>query len=123
MSTNNNDNLEKNVESIIELIMEKKGENIVVLDLRNISNISDFFIITTGNSSVHVKAICDEIREIMKKNKKTVPWHIEGYEAQKWILIDYVDIVVHIFDSDTRLYYSIEKLWEDAKSRQIETNY
>ena len=123
MSNSNNDNLEKNVESIINLIMEKKGEDIVVLDLRDISSISDFFIITTGNSSVHVKAICDEIREKIKKNNRTIPWHVEGYEAQKWILIDYVDIVVHIFDSDTRLYYSIEKLWEDAKLRQIETNY
>ena len=123
MSNSNNNNLEKNVESIINLIMEKKGEDIVVLDLRSISSVSDFFIITTGNSNVHVKAICDEIRDKMKKNNKTVPWHVEGYEAQKWILIDYVDIVVHIFDSDTRLYYSIEKLWEDAKSRQIETNY
>ena len=123
MSTNNNDNLEKNVESIIELIMEKKGENIVVLDLRSISSISDFFIITTGNSSVHVKAICDEIREKMKKNRKTVPWHIEGHEAQKWILIDYVDIVVHVFDKETRSYYSLEKLWKDAGFRTIETNY
>ncbi len=123
MSNSNNDNLEKNVESIINLIMEKKGEDIVVLDLRDISSISDFFIITTGNSSVHVKAICDEIREKIKTNNRTIPWHVEGYEALKWILIDYVDIVVHIFDSDTRLYYSIEKLWEDAKSRQIETNY
>jgi len=121
--SNNNNNPEKNVESIINLIMEKKGEDIVVLDLRGISSVSDFFIITTGNSSVHVKAICDEIREKMKKKNKTIPWHVEGYDAQKWILIDYVDIVVHIFDSDTRLYYSIEKLWEDAKSRQIETNY
>ena len=123
MSNSNNDSLEKNVESIVNFIMEKKGEDIVVLDLRDISSVSDFFIITTGNSSVHVKAICDEIREKMKKNNRTIPWHVEGYEAQKWILIDYVDIVVHIFDSDTRLYYSIEKLWEDAKSRQIKTNY
>ena len=115
--------VEENVEQIIEHIMEKKGEDIVVLDLRGISSVSDFFIIVTGNSSVHVKAIADEIHEKMKKIKKAIPWHIEGYQAQKWILLDYVDIVVHIFDSDTRLYYTIEKLWEDAKSRHIKTKY
>lgn len=123
MILNNSNELEKNVESIINFIMEKKGEDIAVLDLRGISSVSDFFIITTGNSNIHVKAICDEICEEMKKKNKTIPWHVEGSEAQRWILIDYVDIVVHIFDSDARLYYSIEKLWKDAKSRQIETNY
>ena len=119
----NSANVEENVARIIDLIMEKKGEEIVVLDLRGISSVSDFFIITTGNSSVHVKAIAGEIREKMKKEKKAIPWHVEGYEAQKWILLDYVDIVVHVFDSDTRSYYMLERLWEDAKSRRVETNY
>ena len=123
MISSNSDDVEKNVESITNLIMEKKGEDIVVLDLRKITSVADFFIITTGNSGIHVKAIAEEIREKMKKENKTIPWHIEGLEAQKWILIDYVDIVVHIFDYDSRLYYSLEKLWEDAKSRRVETNY
>ncbi len=115
--------VEENVSCIIDLIMEMKGEEIVVLDLRGISSVSDFFILTTGNSNVHIKAIANEIRERMKKEKKAIPWHAEGYEAQKWILLDYVDIVVHIFDSETRAYYMLEKLWEDAKSQQVETNY
>ena len=115
--------MEKNVERITNLIMEKKGEDIVILDLRKITSVADFFIITTGNSNVHVRAIAEEIREKMKKKNKTIPWHIEGLKAQRWILIDYVDIVVHIFDYDSRLYYSIEKLWEDAKSRHVKTNY
>jgi ribosome-associated protein len=102
--------------------MEKKGEEILVIDLRGVTSISDFFIIATGNSSVHVKAIAEEIYEKMKKVHNSVPWHMEGYEARKWILLDYVDIVVHIFDHDTRSYYSLEKLWEDAPFRQIETN-
>ena len=123
MISNNSDDVEKNVERITNLIMEKKGEDIVILDLRKITSVADFFIITTGNSSIHVKAIAEEIREKMKKENKTIPWHIEGLQAQKWILIDYVDIVVHVFDYDSRLYYSIEKLWEDAKSRRVETNY
>ncbi|MFC1539349.1 ribosome silencing factor [Candidatus Latescibacterota bacterium] len=123
MSSNKSYDVEKNVERIIELIKEKKGENIVVLDLRDISSVADFFIIVSGNSNVHVKAIADELREKLKKHDKILPWHVEGFEAQKWILIDYVDIVVHIFDYKSREYYSIEKLWEDSKSRHIETDY
>ena len=123
MISNNSDDVEKNVERITNLIMEKKGEDIVILDLRKITSVADFFIITTGNSNVHVRAIAEDIREKMKKENKTIAWHIEGLKAQRWILIDYVDIVVHIFDYDSRLYYSIEKLWEDAKSRRVKTNY
>ena len=123
MISNNSDDVEKNVEHITNLIMEKKGEDIVILDLRKITSVADFFIIATGNSNVHVRAIAEEIREKMKKENKTIPWHVEGLKAQRWILIDYVDIVVHIFDYDSRLYYSIEKLWEDAKSRCVKTNY
>ena len=115
--------VEKNVDRIVELIMSKKGEDIVVMDLREISSVADFFIVVSGNSGVHVKAIADELRERLKKIDKIMPWHVEGIEAQKWILIDYVDIVVHVFDYDSREYYSIEKLWEDSKSRRIETDY
>ena len=123
MILNNSDDLEINVEHIVNLIMEKKGEDIVVLDVRGISSVSDFLIITTGNSNVHVKAIADEVRKKMKKNYNIKSWHVEGMEAQKWMLLDYIDIVVHIFDSYTRSFYNIEKLWEDAKSRHIETDY
>ena len=123
MNVSLNHDTERNVDRIVDLIMEKKGEDIVVLDLRNITSVSDFFIISTGNSSVQVRAIADEIREKLKKEYSIKPWHVEGYEAQKWILLDYVDIVVHVFDAGTRAYYSIEKLWEDAGFRKIETDY
>ena len=120
MTVNQTLETEHYVDLIIDIILNIKGENIVVLDLRKISNISDFFIIATGNSSVHVRAIADEIKEKLKKENNIKPWHIEGYEAQKWILLDYVDIVVHVFDSETRSYYMLEKLWEDAVTRQVE---
>ena len=114
---------ERTIDRIIDLIMNKKGENIVILDLRKVSSISDFFIIATGNSAVHVKAIADEIKDKLKKEDTIRPWHVEGYTAKKWILLDYVDIVVHVFDEETRSYYSLEKLWDDAGFRRIETNY
>lgn len=123
MNTENNDTTENSVERIILHIKEKKGEDILVIDLRGITSVADFFIITTGTSSVHLKAIADEIHEKLNKEENNIPWHIEGYEGLKWILVDYVNIVVHIFDRETRLYYSLEKLWKDAKIRHIETDY
>ena len=110
------------MENIIKYIVDKKGEDIAVLDLRGVSSVSDFFILTTGTSNVHLKAIADEIREKLKKDANIIPWHLEGIEALKWVLLDYVDIVVHIFDKETRAYYSLEKLWEDAHVRHVEIN-
>jgi ribosome-associated protein len=110
------------VERIIHHIMEKKGEDIVVLDLRKITSISDYFIIAQGNSNVQVKAIADEVKEKMTKEGQQ-PWHVEGMEGQRWILLDYVDIVVHIFDPETRHYYDIEKLYDDAERWRVQTDY
>lgn len=112
-----------NVERIIHHIMEKKGDDIVVIDLRKITSIADYFIIAQGNSNVQVKAIADEVKEKMAKEDGQHPWHVEGMEGQRWILLDYVDIVVHIFDPKTRNYYDIEKLYEDAESWRVKTDY
>ena len=115
--------VEATVQRIIQHVMEKKGEDISVIDLRGITSVSDFFILVTGSTGVHLKAIADEVREKMKNEHGINPWHVEGYSAQKWILIDYVDVVVHIFDKVTREYYSLENLWKDAEVSRIETNY
>ena len=123
MSVGNSASSEHFVDRIVHHIIEKKGEDIIVIDLHGISSISDFFIIATGSSDVHLKAIADEIREKMKKEENIIPWHVEGYEVSRWILLDYVDIVVHIFDPKTRSYYSLEKLWNDANIKHIETQY
>ncbi len=115
--------VERQVARIIELIQNKKGEDIVVLDIRKVTSIADYFILATGMSNTQVKAIADEISTRLKEDDGISPWHIEGYEALTWVLIDYVDIVVHIFDPETRNYYAIEKLWKDAETRRIETSY
>ena len=91
--------------------------------MRKITAIADFFIIAEGTSGVQVKAIADEVREKMAKENGEYPWHVEGLEGQKWILMDYVDIVVHVFDRETRRFYDIEKLYEDTGKRRIETDY
>lgn len=107
---------------IIEQILEKKGENIVVLDLRGITSITDFFVICSGTVEQHIKAIKDNIVEKLEQ-KGIKYWHIEGELANTWVLIDYVDVVVHIFHPLTRDYYKLEKLWSDAKQEIIKTDY
>lgn len=107
---------------IIEFIKEKKGENIIVMDLRKITSITDFFIICSGTVEQHIKAIKDNIIEKLSE-KGIESWHIEGELANTWVLIDYVDVVVHIFHPLARDYYKLEKLWADAKLEKIKTDY
>ncbi|MBW7936205.1 MAG: ribosome silencing factor, partial [Flavobacteriales bacterium] len=93
-----------------------KGSDIIVMDLESIPNsICSYFVICTGNSSTQVESIADSVIEEVRKQCKTKPWHMEGYENKQWILIDYIDIVVHIFQPDIREFYAIEDLWADAQ--------
>lgn len=104
---------------IVELAASKKAEEITLLDLHKLTSITDFFIICTGNSGVQVKAITDAIVKGMKSEIK--PWHIEGRENLRWVLLDFVDIVVHIFHREERDFYQLERLWADAPMEVIES--
>ena len=98
-------------------IQEKKGNDIVRLDLRELkSSVSDYFIICSANSSTQVKAIADSVEEEIYKNTQTDPWRKEGQETADWIILDYFDIVVHIFKTEKREFYGIEDLWGDAQT-------
>ena len=99
---------------VAELALSMKAENVVALDLRGLTTTCDFFVICEGMSGVHVKAIADAIIDGMKDNDER-PWHVEGADARTWILIDYVNVVVHVFNVETRDYYQLERLWGDAK--------
>jgi ribosome-associated protein len=102
-------------ELIIESISDKKGLDIVSLDLRHIEEaIADFFILCTAESTTQVKAIADHIYQQVKENTGDTPWHTEGRQNLEWVLIDYVDTVVHIFLRDKRAHYNLEELWSDA---------
>ena len=117
----NNDDLLAN---IIKGIEEVKGENIDILDLREIDNtVCDYFIICNGNSNTQVNAIVGSVQKIVSKELKDKPWHVEGAENSEWVLMDYVNIVVHVFQRHIRDYYRIESLWGDAKITTIETKY
>ena len=97
----------------VEAAHEKKAERPVILDLRELGSITDYFIVCHGRSARQVQAIADRIEEVLKE-AGVPPNHIEGYDAAEWILMDFVDFVVHIFQEETRNYYSLEKLWSDA---------
>jgi len=98
--------------------LEKKASEIKVLDLRKLSDITDYFVICTAEVELHARAIADHIIESLKK-KGIRPWHNEGYQNSRWILLDYVDVVVHIFLEDTREFYGLEGLWGDAEVKKI----
>ena len=107
---------------IIKGIDEVKGENIQLLDLRDIENtVCDYFIICSGNSNTQVNAISGSIQKIVSKELKDIPWHIEGQTNSEWVLMDYVNVAVHIFQKHVREFYDIESLWGDAKITEIKS--
>jgi ribosome-associated protein len=109
-------------EIIINGIQEKKGNDIVRLDLRNIrSSVSDYFVICHAESTTQVKAIAGSVEEEVYKALKQDPWRKEGFEYGEWILLDYIDVVVHIFKTDKREFYGIEELWGDAEFKSYKS--
>ena len=117
----NNSKLDNNssqslFEEIINLAFEKKAKNLISLDMRGSSSLTDYFIICHGNSEPQVKAIVDNIR----KGTSFKPRHLEGYENKKWVLLDYFDIIVHVFDEKEREYYSVENIWADVPKQQFD---
>jgi len=121
---NNNSSADVLITHIIEGIENLKGEDIQLLDLRAIDNSPcDYFIICNGNSNTQVNAIVQSIQKTVSKAVKEKPFHIEGQSNAEWILMDYVNVVVHVFQKQIRDYYNLEALWGDAKTTQIASNY
>jgi ribosome-associated protein len=106
-------------ERAAELAWEKKGNDIIILDVKKLTDVTDFFLIVSGESDLHVKAISDYLEEKLEQEQIKV-WHREGYSNLNWVLLDYVDVVVHIFRDQSRQYYQLEKLWGDARVIRIE---
>ena len=101
------------------LTLTKRAEDVVILDLRALDGVCDFFVIATGNSEVQVRAIADAVEEGLRESRGIKPWHSEGFEARRWILLDYVDVVVHVFHARAREYYLLDKLWGDAAREDV----
>ena len=108
------------IEKIVDAISDVKGQNIKMIDLRKIENrICDFYIICSGSSNTHVSAILESVKKKVSKSLKEKPSHIEGEENAEWILLDYINVVVHIFQEQVREFYKIEELWGDCKINKI----
>ena len=110
--------------NIIKGIEEVKGNDIDILDLRAIDNtVCDYFVICNGTSNTQVNSIVNSVQKIVSKELKDKPWHVEGTENGEWVLMDYVNIVVHVFQKHIREYYNIESLWGDTKITTIQNKY
>lgn len=121
--TKRNGSADQLITAIIGGIEEVKGKEITLLDLRDIENtVCDYFIICEGTSNTQVSAIVNSIQKQVSKTIKDKPWHIEGNDNAEWVLMDYVNVVVHVFQKHIRDYYDIESLWGDAKTTVIETS-
>lgn len=102
-------------DAIVEGMQENKAKDIVVLDLRHISSaVTDFFVICSGESSVQVDGISNTVTRHTREVLKERPWHVEGKQNSEWILLDYVNVVAHVFYKDARKFYELEDLWSDA---------
>ena len=112
------------ISNIVLGIDNVKGIDVSLLDLRDIENtVCSYFVVCTGSSSTHVNAIVSAIKKTVSKELKEKPFHTEGNDNAEWVLIDYVNVVVHVFQKQTRDYYNIEELWGDAKTTKIASNY
>ena len=103
----------------VEAALDRKANNVVLLDLRGLSSVADFFIICSGNSDTHVEGIANIIEEKLKEND-TRSWHREGGKRASWVLLDYIDVIVHIFTEEAREFYGLERLWGDAPKTEYE---
>ena len=109
---------------IVAGIEDVKGDNITILDLRELENtVTSYFIICNGSSNTQVNAIVNSVQRKVSKELKENAWHVEGTGQGEWVLMDYVNVVVHVFQKQIREYYDLEELWGDAKSTVIESTY
>lgn len=106
-------------EKIANLVFNKKGYDVKILDLKSFATFADYFVICSADSDTQVKAIADEIDDKLR-DEGIKCWHKEGYTALQWVLLDYIDVVVHVFRKEAREFYNLEKLWGDAPSWVVE---
>jgi ribosome-associated protein len=111
------------ITEIVRGIEEIKGQEIEILDLREIENtVCDYFVICNGTSNTQVNAIVNSVQKLVSKTLREKPWHVEGSNNAEWVLLDYVNVVVHVFQKQIREFYNIEGLWGDARLLKIETS-
>ncbi len=103
----------------VEAVLEKKAHDIVVMDMQQVSGVADYFVLCNGDSDLQIKAIADSVRGRLREQFQERPWHVEGYEHRQWVVLDYVDLVVHVFAAEKRTFYDLERLWGDAPKEVV----
>lgn len=103
----------------VQALEDKKGEDIKVIDISEVSVLADYFIIAGGSNRNQIQAMADNVDELIGKNGGTLK-QVEGYDAGNWVLLDFSDVIVHIFDKENRLFYDLERIWSDGKQVNIE---
>jgi ribosome-associated protein len=105
---------------LAEAARDKKAEGIVILDLRGLTSMADYFVVATVTTDVHARAVAEGVRMWAAETLEERPWHVEGDEGgRNWVLLDYVDVVVHLMQPDVRIYYALERLWGDAPREEV----
>lgn len=113
---------EKLIDVITEALIDKKAEDITVLDVHDLTTLADKFVICHAQTDVQIKAIADNVNKETKEQLNEKAWKEEGRDTRRWVILDYVNVVVHIFKKELREYYALEKMWNDAPTRKIEDN-
>ncbi|QQL44294.1 ribosome silencing factor [Sulfuriroseicoccus oceanibius] len=108
--------------AVAQVLEDQRGEDIVVLNLEGLSNIADYFVVCSGNSTPHLKALRREVLERLKDEHGVEAYHKDGMPDSQWVLVDFVDVIVHIFHPEKREYYALEDLWADAPQVEWKTN-
>lgn len=103
----------------VDAALDKKAREVVVMDVRGVSGVADCFVVCTGESDIQIKAIAEAVKERIREAYGERPWHTEGYDNLQWVLLDYVDLVVHVFSEEKRSFYSLERLWGDAPIEHV----
>lgn len=113
-----NMSIEKNIKTVIDALEDKKAENIKIINIGNISSVADYFIITNGNNKIQVQALADNVAEKLA-HEGIHAKQMEGYNSANWILMDYTDFVIHIFDKESRPFYDLERIWRDGTAVEV----
>ena len=108
------------ITSITDALLEKKAKNIVLLDVSQLTTLTDYFVVCHGTSDTQIKALADNVEEQTRIKVGEKPWKKEGMDSRRWIILDFINIVVHIFNEEKREYYGIERMWNDAVRTEIE---
>jgi ribosome-associated protein len=107
-------------ERISRLVLEKKAYDVVILDMHEVAGFTDFFVVCSVDSDIQAKAVMEHLQDQLRLQDETRPWHVEGGSGSSWVLLDFVDVVVHIFRPEARDFYALEKLWGDAVRIEID---